>query len=502
MNFDPSGVLNAILSAVSLPSGSIQPNMADGVEENFSDFLERMRAVVGQPPTGGLPLESGEWNLRPPPQVSAENLPEFVETLMPATAGPLPGPDEWRLRLQPEALAENLRTLQRYLETLTASGGEGGKQARRVVEGVKSGDTEVLDDLLTEVSAAFLQSIQAEPAASRSMAQTEDAPRSGQATVDVIHALIGLAAELEREGEAGPAPAESFLSLTRGEMGKAFDVQDAGEGSPALASSWQRLDVGPGSFTGLPAGEEAKAGSTQGGFSPAAVMTREPLETAPPAGESVQFPEAWPETSESEAAAVLSRGEPAGADDSSSRSLQVEVPDAPTSLREGRPMETAPPAGSEKSSQRPLLDLTRPFDHPQWPDELGQRLLWMHGKTMQVAELRVNPQHLGPIEVRIEMRDDQTTIQFTSHHAVVREAIESALPRLRELFGLQQLQLAQVDVSGQSLSDQPHSSPRRDSAEGGYGNGGAADRAEEGETLETGARRSPVSGNRLLNLYA
>ncbi len=499
MNFDPSGVLNAILSAVSLPSGPIQPNMANGVEEKFSDFFERMRAVIGQRSTGGLPFESGEWNLRPQPEASAENPRAVLEALALPEAKPPLGLDEWRLRLQPEALAENLRTLQRYLETLTAGGGEGGEQARMGVEGVKSSDTEILDDLLAEVSAAFLQSIQAEPDASRSMAQTEDAPRSGQAPADVIHALIGLAAELEGEGEAGPATAESFLSLTGGEMGKAFDVQDFGNGSPA----WRRFDGGPGLLAGFSAGEEAKAGSKQGGGSLATVMAEAPPGTeAPMASGFSQSPEVQPEMPESEVAAVLSRGEPAGPDDSSSRSLQTEAPDAPISVREGRAVETATPAGSEKNPQRPLLDLTRPFDHPQWPDELGQRLLWMHGKTMQVAELRVNPQHLGPIEVRIEMRDDQTTIQFASHHAVVREAIESALPRLRELFGLQQLQLAQVDVSGQSLSGQPHSSPRKESAEGGYRSERTAGMVEEQETLETGERRLPVSGNRLLNLYA
>ena len=74
---------------------------------------------------------------------------------------------------------------------------------------------------------------------------------------------------------------------------------------------------------------------------------------------------------------------------------------------------------------------------------------------MQGAQVKLNPANLGPMEVRIQMQNDQASIQFTSHHAVVREALEAALPRLRDMFEASGVQLVNVDVSsGQSFAQQ------------------------------------------------
>jgi flagellar hook-length control protein FliK len=63
---------------------------------------------------------------------------------------------------------------------------------------------------------------------------------------------------------------------------------------------------------------------------------------------------------------------------------------------------------------------------------------------------------LGPLEVRIEISPDQqqTNIHFITHHAAVREAVEAALPRLREMLDTQQLSLGDVNVSQHSYGDQ------------------------------------------------
>ena len=62
---------------------------------------------------------------------------------------------------------------------------------------------------------------------------------------------------------------------------------------------------------------------------------------------------------------------------------------------------------------------------------MGNRVMWMVTKNVQHAEIRLNPAELGPLEVRVAVNRDETSILFTSQHMAVRDAVEAALPRLR-----------------------------------------------------------------------
>ncbi|GEM_PF-1554688 len=91
--------------------------------------------------------------------------------------------------------------------------------------------------------------------------------------------------------------------------------------------------------------------------------------------------------------------------------------------------------------------MTKHFANPEWNKEIGERVIWMHKQAIPSAELRLNPGHLGPINIKIDMSQDQATVAFTTQHAAVKEAIDAALPKLREMFSAQQLNLAEVSVS-------------------------------------------------------
>lgn len=104
-----------------------------------------------------------------------------------------------------------------------------------------------------------------------------------------------------------------------------------------------------------------------------------------------------------------------------------------------------------KSSWATMLDM--PLASPQWKSEFGQRILMMTKEGVQTAEIRLNPAHLGPIEVRITLNDDQATINFSANHTLTRDAIENSMPRLRELFQSNGLMLADAQVSEQSPRD-------------------------------------------------
>lgn len=94
---------------------------------------------------------------------------------------------------------------------------------------------------------------------------------------------------------------------------------------------------------------------------------------------------------------------------------------------------------------------------PGWNGELAQKVVWMVTQQHQVAELHLNPPHLGPLEVILTIGNDagaQASAQFTSPHWAVREAIEAALPRLREMLADNGIALGNVTVSADSFQQQ------------------------------------------------
>lgn len=89
---------------------------------------------------------------------------------------------------------------------------------------------------------------------------------------------------------------------------------------------------------------------------------------------------------------------------------------------------------------------------PGWDGALGQRVVWMATRQQQVAEMHLNPPNLGPLEVRLTISNDQASAQFVSHHPAVREAIEAALPRLREMLAESGITLGNVQVGSESFA--------------------------------------------------
>ncbi len=149
--------------------------------------------------------------------------------------------------------------------------------------------------------------------------------------------------------------------------------------------------------------------------------------------------------------------------------------------------------------------ITKPLSHPEWNKDLGERIVWMSSKAIPSAEIRLNPQHLGPISVRVNVADDQATVVFTAQHAATREAIEASIPKLREMMGAQQLNLAEVNVSQGATSDQGRSQAQNFAqtadGRGQQGTAGAVIDGVDDVEQEIESGRAVVSKG-LLSIYA
>jgi hypothetical protein len=111
---------------------------------------------------------------------------------------------------------------------------------------------------------------------------------------------------------------------------------------------------------------------------------------------------------------------------------------AATPLREGTALIRQEPA--------PLFSLPRAISHPQWAEDVGERVVWMQQAELKTAHLRLDPPQLGTVEVHIILRETDSEVWFSAPTASVREALETALPRLREMLGQHGLQLGHAGV--------------------------------------------------------
>ncbi|MFW5451289.1 MAG: flagellar hook-length control protein FliK [Methylophagaceae bacterium] len=105
------------------------------------------------------------------------------------------------------------------------------------------------------------------------------------------------------------------------------------------------------------------------------------------------------------------------------------------------------------TAEAPTLDLHPTVLSKAWSRVLSSRVIWMAKEGIQQASLKLNPASLGPVEVKVTMTNEQATVTFTAHHAATRDALEQALPRLRESFLENGLELAHSDVSQQSSEE-------------------------------------------------
>jgi flagellar hook-length control protein FliK len=133
------------------------------------------------------------------------------------------------------------------------------------------------------------------------------------------------------------------------------------------------------------------------------------------------------------------------------------------------------PAAVGDSSAQPTVNA--PVGSPQWGQEVGARVSLMVQQGNHSASLQLSPEHLGPMEVRISIQNDQASVWFGAAHADTRAAIEHALPRLRELFASQGLSLADAGVFREP--------PREQSKQSSLGGSSRGDSSSEPQTIQT-----------------
>ena len=141
------------------------------------------------------------------------------------------------------------------------------------------------------------------------------------------------------------------------------------------------------------------------------------------------------------------------------------------------------------------LPMVRRVHDPGWGGELRERVLWLVGRRESLAELRLDPPELGSLEIRIRQEKDTASVHILVQSGTAREALESALPRLRELFGEAGLSLQRLDVAERQAGQSGEG--RREGSPGGQGSA-----MEALPTAGEGPWRPLGQGEGLIDTYA
>lgn len=125
------------------------------------------------------------------------------------------------------------------------------------------------------------------------------------------------------------------------------------------------------------------------------------------------------------------------------------------------PTAAAPTRAADAPTQTMRVDV--PMHYPEWSEAVGHQVLWAAQDGVQKAELHINPEHLGPVHVKIHLEHDKADIQFAAVTPQAREALETSIPKLREMFAQQGLELHQAQVFSQTSQNpngrQPQGQP-------------------------------------------
>ena len=207
---------------------------------------------------------------------------------------------------------------------------------------------------------------------------------------------------------------------------------------------------------------------------PAAARPR--VDTAPAAvaaAATTAQPEAEADVAKFASLLTQERAEPAALKDSAAAASPLSAPVQQASLNIAQ---AAAGATTDRIAAR--------VGTPGWDNQVGQKIVWMLAGQEQSATLTLNPPDMGPMQVVLSVTNDQATVTFSANQLEVRQALENAMPKLREMMSESGIALgnATVDAGTPDQRQAQGDQPGRAGPGGRHGANGAAVEVAEQQT--------------------
>jgi len=433
-----AGSLNLRITVPSARAGVLGIEGLGAASDTFSRTLQNQMNTASQ--------GSGAARANPSPAPESRREPEPTR------------PPEQTRQPEREPVREPTQTAESRLSeqrSATENGGaedEGGttaaKGSRDAATGEESAQAEgSADETRADAATAEAESVARDGAGAIVAAATEslDAAAAGGAVVD---ALAGAAASSPTDPAALAGLPAAIAALLSGRREPAAEG-DASEGTALVGDDKGRALQNSGL---MPKFGTSAEGGGRGVATPGFLLQGRELAAAVVSNRGA-----------SDQAIQALQGEP-GSVSTPQAGQAVNVHAAAQLLRHAPPPQPA----------TPQLPVHTPANQPAWAEDVGNQVRWMLGRAESKAELVLTPPNLGKLEVSINLNGDQTTAQFIASSQAARDALERAMPQLREVLQQAGIMLGDANVS----TSQQGAGGDGQEGRSGRGTGSAAERAE------------------------
>lgn len=106
-----------------------------------------------------------------------------------------------------------------------------------------------------------------------------------------------------------------------------------------------------------------------------------------------------------------------------------------------------------KNNDRPDLvrgtsfSIPADINTPQWSTQFSEQLLWLGQQGINNATIKIHPEELGPLEIRINVVNNVASVNIVSHSQHVSDIIEQSVSRLELMMAEQGLNLSEFNVN-------------------------------------------------------
>lgn len=98
--------------------------------------------------------------------------------------------------------------------------------------------------------------------------------------------------------------------------------------------------------------------------------------------------------------------------------------------------------------------LSVPAGSHGFAQELGQQVAWFVGQDIKQARIRLHPEELGSLDLKISVSHGRVDVIFQAQHPGAVTAVQQSLPQLDQMLAQHGLSLGNAEVSQQHRGDQ------------------------------------------------
>lgn len=135
------------------------------------------------------------------------------------------------------------------------------------------------------------------------------------------------------------------------------------------------------------------------------------------------------------------------------------------------------------------VPVSAPAGSHAFAQELGQQLTWFVGQDVKQARIRLHPEELGSLDLKISMNHGRVDVVFHAQHPGAVTAVQQSLPQLDQMLAQHGLSLGNTEVGQHDRGDQP-------------GTGGQGDNVSDIDEVHGTGVAMPVSQLGLLDAFA